>query len=104
MLHTVIIIQPQIICLRYNVSMKKKEKKGKQCTDLPPTELDLFLTCTHTRRCLIRAGVTTLAQLEPLSVDDLLQIRGIGQVIAEDVIREREQYLKTMQICRKGDS
>ena len=61
-----------------------------QCTDLPPTELDLVLSCSHTKRCLIKAGVTTLDQLKSLSVDDLLEIRGIGKVIANDIIRERE--------------
>ncbi len=65
----------------------------KKCSDLPPSELDRILSCSHTKRCLLKAGVTTGDQLLSLSRDDLLKIRGIGQVIADDVIRQREAYL-----------
>lgn len=65
-----------------------------KCDDLPHSELDLVLTCSHTKRCLLKAGISTLDQLMALSGDDLLQIRGIGQVIAKDVLREREEYLR----------
>ena len=65
----------------------------KKCSELPSSELDQILSCSHTRRCLLNAGVTTLDQLLSLSHDDLLKIKGIGQVIAKDVIMKREQYL-----------
>ena len=63
------------------------------CADVPPSELDPVLSCTHTKRCLLKAGVTTLEQLLSLSASDLLRIRGIGQVIAADVLQARERYL-----------
>ena len=72
--------------------MKKADRKP--CVDLPPSELDLILSCAHTKRCLLNAGVTTLAQLMSLSHSDLLQIRGIGKVIAGDIVKAREQYAK----------
>lgn len=71
--------------------MKRSDKKA--CADVPPSELDRVLSCPHTKRCLLKAGVTTLDQLLSLSAADLLRIRGIGQVIAKDVLQAREQYL-----------
>ena len=65
-----------------------------RCPDLSPSELDQILTCSHTKRCLLKAGISTLDQLMALSGDDLLQIRGIGQVIAKDVLRVKEDYLR----------
>ena len=67
----------------------------KKCADLPPSELDQIISCPHTKRCLLNSGVTTLDQLLSLSIDDLLQIKGIGQVIAKNVVKEREQYLSS---------
>ena len=63
-----------------------KSAHRKTCANLPPSELDLMLACTHTKRCLIKAGVTTLAQLSGLTRDDLLRIRGIGPVIADSIL------------------
>ncbi len=65
-----------------------------KCADLPHSELDLVLTCSHTKRCLLKAGISTLDQLMALSEDDMLQIKGIGKVIVKDVLREREEYLR----------
>ena len=64
----------------------------RSCADLPPSELDLVLTCSHTKRCLLKAGINTLDQLLSLSCSDLLQIRGIGRVIARDIVAAQEQY------------
>jgi DNA-directed RNA polymerase alpha subunit len=64
-----------------------KSAGRKTCADVPPSELDLVLDCAHTRRCLLKAGISTLDQLRGLSRDDLLRIRGIGAVIAEDVLK-----------------
>lgn len=69
-----------------------------QCSDLPASELDLVLSCSHTKRCLLKAGVSTLEQLMSLSEEDLLQIKGIGKVITKDVIRERKQYLESQTL------
>ena len=63
-----------------------KSPGRQKCTDLPPSELDRMITCSHTKRCLLKAGVNTLAQLHALSRDDLLHIRGIGPVIAEGIL------------------
>ena len=65
-----------------------------KCADLPHSELDLVLTCSHAKRCLLKAGISTLDQLMALSEDDMLQIKGIGKVIVKDVLREREEYLR----------
>ena len=80
------ILFAMIIC-KEGIRMKKSN-----CKELPPSELDLVLTCAHTKRCLLKSGISTLDQLMALSEDDLLQIRGIGQVITKDVLREREEY------------
>ena len=69
-----------------------KNTAPRACTDVPPSELDLVLSCSHTKRCLLKAGVSTVAQLMALSADDLLRIRGIGQVIAKDVLQARERF------------
>ncbi len=69
----------------------------RSCADLPPSELDTLLSCSHTKRCLLKAGITTVAQLLSLSEADLLGIRGIGRVIAGDIIKAREQYALEMK-------
>ncbi|MBQ8092814.1 MAG: hypothetical protein IJ242_04480 [Clostridia bacterium] len=66
------------------------------CNDLPSSELDLMLSCSHTKRCLLNAGISTLTQLMALSKNDLLQIRGIGQVIADDIVKTRAEYCNSM--------
>ena len=62
------------------------------CVDLPPSELDSVLSCSHTKRCLLKAGITTIDQLMALSASDLFQIRGIGKVIANDILKTQEEY------------
>ncbi len=70
--------------------MKKTERKT--CTALPPSELDLMITCSHSKRCLLKAGINTLEQLRSLSRDDLLHIRGIGPVIADGILNAKAQH------------
>lgn len=72
-----------------------KNPGRKTCADLPPSELDRMLTCTHTKRCLLKAGVTTLAQLRAMSKEDLLRIRGIGPVIADGILQARDVFDET---------
>ena len=50
-------------------------------------KLEQMINCPHTVRCLNRAGIETMEQLSACTVDDLLQIRGVGRVIANDVYR-----------------
>lgn len=76
---------------RKGIRMEKSTER-KTCMDAQPTELDRILTCSHTKRCLIKAGITTLDQLMRLWPDDLLRIRGIGPVIAKDIVKAREHY------------
>lgn len=64
----------------------------KMCADLPPSELDQVITCSHSKRCLLKAGVNTLAQLRALSGDDLLRIRGISPVIANGILNALAAY------------
>ena len=66
-----------------------------ECSDLPPSELDQVITCSHSKRCLLKAGVNTLEQLFALSRDDLLLIRGIGPVIANGILDAKEHYLSS---------
>ena len=73
-----------------------KKRGSRPCADLPPSGLDPIISCTHTKRCLLKAGVTTADQLLSLSLSDLLRIRGIGPVIAEDIIKARERTAKEM--------
>lgn len=65
--------------------------KRRSCSEVPPSELDSILSCAHTKRCLLKAGISTLDQLLSLSISDLLNIRGIGSVIAKDIVRVQEQ-------------
>ena len=65
----------------------------KKCAELPSSELDLVIACSHSKRCLLKAGVHTLAQLRALSRNDLLQIRGIGPVIADGILRAQAQHV-----------
>lgn len=69
-----------------------KNTGRKTCDDLPPSELDLVITCTHSKRCLLSAGVNTLAQLRALTRDDLLRIRGIGPAIADGILNAWANY------------
>ena len=77
-----------------------KTSGEKTCAVLPPSELDLVITCSHSKRCLLKAGVNTLSQLRTLSRDDLLRIRGIGPVIADSILDAEEQYA-SLSACKE---
>lgn len=47
--------------------------------------LEELINCSHTPRCLRRAGIDTVEQLSHLTEDDLLKIKGIGKVISRDI-------------------
>ena len=69
-----------------------KNAGKKMCADLPPSELDQVIACSHSKRCLLKAGVDTLARLSALSGDDLLRIRGIGPVIADGILKALAEH------------
>ncbi len=51
-----------------------------------------MIDCPHTVRCLNRTGIKTMDQLIRYTRNDLLQIRGIGQVIAGNVVNVIAAY------------
>ena len=53
-------------------------------------KIEELLTCDHTVRCLKKANIETVEQLKKLSEKDLLAIRGVGKVIAHDVLAALE--------------
>ena len=71
-----------------------KSDGRKRCADLPPSELDQAITCSHSKRCLLKAGVNTLGQLRAMTEDDLLSIRGIGPVIADGILNALANDIK----------
>ena len=54
--------------------------------------IEYLLSCDHTVRCLKKAGIETVEQLQKLSGKDLLAIRGIGKVISRDVLAAVDAY------------
>jgi DNA-directed RNA polymerase alpha subunit len=40
-------------------------------------------TCTVLFKCLIRGGVNSLAQLQAMSSDEVLRIRGVGKTMVD---------------------
>jgi len=53
--------------------------------------------CCHTVKCLHAAGIETMEQLITLSAEELLRIRGIGKVIAADLMEAIKKYRLEMQ-------
>ena len=53
-------------------------------------KIEELLDCSHTVRCLKKANIETVEQLRKLSEKDLLAIRGVGKVIARDVLAALE--------------
>ena len=53
---------------------------------------DEIITCPHTLRVLEKAGVTTMEQLAGMSREELLKLRGIGKVIAGDVLEKVAEW------------
>lgn len=50
------------------------------------------LGCSHTVRVLNKAGIYTMNELAQLTYEDLLQLRGVGKVIARDLLKAIEQW------------
>ena len=67
------------------------------------TKLEDWITCCHSVKVLKRAGVDTIEQLSQLSLEELLKIRGIGPVIAEDLQKRIEEWKKNhLNECNEG--
>ena len=61
--------------------------------DVPQaTLIEDVLDCSHTVRVLHKAGVYTMEELATMTYDDLLQLRGIGKVIATDVTEQIKMF------------
>ncbi len=54
--------------------------------------IEEVLDCPHTIRVLHKAGVQTMEELAQHSREDLLQLRGIGKVIAGDLTEVIEKW------------
>ena len=50
------------------------------------------ITCQHIVRVLHAAGFSTMEQLASLSKENLMKIRGVGEVIAADLLKTIETY------------
>ncbi len=61
-------------------------------------KLEEMIGCPHTVRCLNKAGIETMEQLSGYTLDDLLKIRGVGRVIANDVYRVLAAYKENTAI------
>ena len=63
-----------------------------------PTFISEYIDCSHTIRVLEKAGIHTMQDLEPYSYEDLLQFRGIGKVIAGDLVKKIEAWKAEIQL------
>lgn len=58
--------------------------------------IEQWIDCCHTIKVLHNAGIDTMAQLNEMSHKQILQLRGIGRVIAGDLPQKLEAYRETM--------
>ena len=58
--------------------------------------IEQWIDCCHTIKVLHNAGIDTMAQLNEMSYRQILQLRGIGRVIAGDLQQKLEAYRETM--------
>ena len=56
------------------------------------TRLEDWITCCHSVKVLKNAGIETVEQLSRLSYEELLKIRGIGPVIAGDLLKRMMEW------------
>ena len=54
--------------------------------------IERWIDCCHTIKVLQNAGIETMAQLNGMSEKPILQIRGVGRVIAGDLQKVLEVY------------
>ena len=56
--------------------------------------IEQWIDCCHTIKVLQNAGIETMAQLNEMSGEQILRLRGIGPVIAGDLQQRLESYRK----------
>ena len=61
-------------------------------------DIEEMVSCMHTARCLRAAGINTMEQLARMSKEDLLKIRGIGEVISTDLMEIIENYRQRKEL------
>lgn len=54
--------------------------------------IEQWIDCCHTIKVLHNAGIETMTQLSEMSSEQILQLRGIGRVIAGDLQKKIEAY------------
>jgi DNA-directed RNA polymerase alpha subunit len=54
--------------------------------------IEQWIDCCHTIKVLHNAGIETMTQLSEMSSEQILQLRGIGRVIAGDLQKKLEAY------------
>ena len=67
---------------------KEQEKKG---------SLEKGISCCHTLKVLRRAGIEDMAQLSRMSYPDLLELRGVGPVIAGGILKAVEEWTESAE-------
>ena len=48
--------------------------------------------CPHTQRVLQKAGINDMESLAAMTYEDLLKLRGVGPVIAGDLMKRVEEW------------
>ena len=56
--------------------------------------LENWIDCCHTIKVLKNAGIKDMKKLSMFSYEDLLNLRGVGPVIASDLQEVKEKWLK----------
>ena len=56
------------------------------------TRLEDWIACRHSVKVLKNAGIETVEQLSRLSYEELLKIRGVGPVIAGDLLKRMMEW------------
>ena len=54
--------------------------------------IEQWIDCCHKIKVLHNAGIETMTQLSEMSSEQILQLRGIGRVIAGDLQKKLEAY------------
>lgn len=64
----------------------KKETVSKEPANFIDASIDSFDFSVRARNCLLRSGITTVAQLVLLTREDLMNIRNMGQKTVEEIL------------------
>ena len=58
-------------------------------------KIERCVDCPHTKRVLQKAGINDMETLAAMTYDDLLKLRGVGPVIAGDLMKRVEEWRKS---------